>query len=394
MSKKLLLSALSCVLSFMLIAPYSLPTATAKEVSMPLPTGPYKVGVEWRHWVDASRNEIFGQAPDQTPHSKREMMVEILYPASPSDGAKTAPYMINKQSVLSAFTDLATDNGIAYAPKVDDVANMQTHSYLNAPLSDGQAQYPVLIFSHGAGGEVTMYTAQLEDLASHGYIVVAINHAYGAASTVFPNGRTVHYDLSKGLDGTAPIWSQDQIFVINQLEALNQGDPDNLLTNHLDLSRLGVFGHSLGGAAATMTCFLDKRCKAGVNEDGPVFGDAIAKGLPQPFMYMITDHRFFYDPTSYKNAHGPFYEVALKGFEHFNFGDWPFWNNVSSLHDTFWLGGLDGERSTAITRTYLSAFFDKYLKGADETLLQGASPDYPEVSLQSQNVMLAKIRAT
>ncbi len=237
-----------------------------------------------------------------------------------------------------------------------------------------------------------MYTAQLEELASHGYIVVAINHAYGAAATVFPDGRTVQFDLSKGLDGTAPIWSQDQIFVINQLEKLNQNDPNKLFTSHLDLNNLGVFGHSLGGSAATMTCFADKRCKADVNEDGPVFGDVISKGLEQPFMYIITDHRFFYDPSSYKNARGPFYEVALKGFEHFNFGDWPFWSNVSSLHDTFWLGSADNTRSMTVTRTYLLAFFDKYLKGNDTALLEATTSDYPEVTIQSQNVMLAKLR--
>ena len=388
MSKKLLLGLLLVVLCMMTLSPSSLFVAVAKEVNMPMPTGPYRVGVKWRHWVDESRDEIF----DPAPHGKRELMVEVLYPASPPAGAKTAVYMVNKKVVLPAFTDLANDNGIAFAPKVEDVANLQTYSYLNAPLSENHPKYPVLIFSHGAGGEVTMYNAQLEELASQGYIVVAINHAYGAASTVFPDGRMVHFDLSKGLDGTAPIWSQDQIFVINQLEKLNQNDPNNLLTSHLDLDQLGVLGHSLGGSAATMTCFVDKRCKAGVNEDGPVFGDVIAKGLQQPFMYMITDHRFFYDPSSYKNSHGPFYEVALKGFEHFNFGDWPFWNNVSSLRDTFWLGSADAARSMKVTRTYLVTFFDKYLKGVDSPLLQDVSPDYPEVTIQTQHVMVAKIR--
>jgi hypothetical protein len=108
---------------------------------------------------------------------------------------------------------------------------------------------------------------------------------------------------------------------------------------------------------------------------------------------MITDHRFFYDPSSYQNARGPFYEVALKGFEHLDFGDWALWKNVRSLQDVFWLGNVDSIRSKAITKTYLLSFFDKYLKGSDETLLEGKSSDYPEVSIQSQNVMLAKIRA-
>ncbi len=380
MSNKLLLAGFIFVLSVM--------SVTAADNPLPAPTGNYKVGVEWRHWIDTSRDEIF----DKAPHGKREMMVEILYPANPSGDAKPGAYMVNKQSVLAAFTDLASENGIPYAPKVEDVDGLQSHSYTDAPLSDGQARYPVLVFSHGAGGEVTIYTAQLEDLASHGYIVVAINHAYGAASTVFPDGRTVHYDLSKGLDGTAPIWSKDQIFVIDQLEKVNASDPNNRFTGHLDLNNLGVFGHSLGGSTATITCQVDKRCKAGANEDGPVFGDVTEKGLQQPFMYLLTDHHVFYTDGSYSQVAGPYYEVTVKGTEHFNYGDWGFWKNIKSLQDSFWLGSIDSARGIQIHDTYLLAFFDKYLKGIDGTLLSDMSANFPEVSIKSQNVMLPKFR--
>src|SRR5215212_6816466 len=98
MSKKLLFSAFSLVVCIMFISPYSLTIATAKEISMPTPTGPYKVGAEWLYWVDESRDEIF----DKAPHGKREMMIEILYPANPKADAKTASYMVNKKAVLPA----------------------------------------------------------------------------------------------------------------------------------------------------------------------------------------------------------------------------------------------------------------------------------------------------
>ncbi len=134
MSRKLNFGVLCLVLSIMLISMTNVQIATAKEVVLPMPTGLYKVGVEWLHWADDSRAETF----DKAPHGKREMMIEVLYPASPMAGAKTATYMVNKKVVLSAFTELASENGIAYAPKVNDVANLQTHSYLNAPLSGGK----------------------------------------------------------------------------------------------------------------------------------------------------------------------------------------------------------------------------------------------------------------
>jgi hypothetical protein len=66
-----------------------------------------------------------------------------------------------------------------------------------------------------------MYTAQLEELASHGYVVVGINHAFGSAVTVFPDGRNVIGDYSTGLEAKVPVWAADQMFVIDQLEELN-----------------------------------------------------------------------------------------------------------------------------------------------------------------------------
>src|SRR6266852_5371844 len=73
----------------------------------PAPTGPYKVGVVWRHWVDQSRDETY----DKTPHGKRELMVEFLYPANPQADAKPAQYMANREAILSSFADVLTGVG-------------------------------------------------------------------------------------------------------------------------------------------------------------------------------------------------------------------------------------------------------------------------------------------
>src|SRR4051812_46512664 len=72
--------------------------------SLPAPTGKYSVGMEWRHWVDESRDETF----DQAPHGKREMMVELLYPADVTTNAETAPYIPNRDQVMPAFSQVLT----------------------------------------------------------------------------------------------------------------------------------------------------------------------------------------------------------------------------------------------------------------------------------------------
>src|SRR5215207_3594273 len=145
---------------------------------LPAPTGPYDVGVVWRHWVDESRDEPYDEASD----AKREVVVEILYPAEVADDAEAAHYMDNREQVLPAFAALLQAFiNVELNTQPEDLDAFQSHAYPDAPLSDDQASYPVLIFSHGGAADVRMYTAQLEELASHGYIVVAINHVYGAA---------------------------------------------------------------------------------------------------------------------------------------------------------------------------------------------------------------------
>lgn len=159
------------------------------------------------------------------------------------------------------------------------------------------------------------------------------------------------------------VWSQDQIFVIDQLERINAADPENRFTNCLDLERLGVFGQSLDGSTANVTCSLDARGKADANGDGPVYGEVIEAGLDQPFLYLLSDSRFFANPEFYANARGPYYEAAFAGFEHLDFGDFTLWPNATPLHETLWLGRVEGERAVELTRAALLTFFDQYVKG-------------------------------
>ncbi len=332
--------------------------------------------------MDESRDEPY----DEGSEAKREVIVEFLYPAEMPADAETQHYMDNREAVLPAFAALLEAFvALELNTQPSDLDDFQSHAYPDAPLSDDQASYPVLIFSHGGAADVRMYTAQIEELASHGYIVAAINHVYGAAVTVLNNGSVAAPTYATGLEGAAQIWSEDQIFVMDQLEVLNADDPEGLFTNRLDLERLGVFGQSLGGSTSTITCFLDARCKAGANGDGPVYGDVIEQGLDQPFLYFLSDGRLFSDPAFYEQVRGPFYEVAVAGFEHLNFGDFPLWPNVDSVLEAGWLSDADAERSIGVTNAALVAFFDQYLKGSDETL-EAALSAYPEVTVTSRNV--------
>lgn len=349
---------------------------------VPAPTGPYEVGVVWRHWVDEARDEPYVHDSDR----KREVIVQFLYPADVADEAEPAPYFENRADfmpVFAALLEAAVNLKLETQP--GDLDSFQSYSYPDAALSGDQASYPVLIFSHGGGADVRMYTTQIEEMASHGYIVAAINHTYGASVTVLLDGTVAIPTYETGFEGAANVWSADQIFVMDQLEALNADDPDGFFTGRMDLDRLGVFGQSLGGTTSTITCFVDPRCKAGAAGDGPVYGDVIEQGLDQPFMYFLSEDRLFSDPAYYANGRGPYYTVAAAGFEHLDYGDFTLWPNVETVIEAKWLGGVDGQRAVEITRAALVTFFDIYIKGSDQASMDTLSA-YPEITLTSSNV--------
>ena len=85
-------------------------------------------------------------------------------------------------------------------------------------------------------------------------------------------------------------WTGDIAFVLDRLARLNASDSSGKFTGRLDMTRVGVFGHSLGGAVAAQFCHEDSRCKAGIDIDGAPHGSVIRDGLAQPFMFLLSDH--------------------------------------------------------------------------------------------------------
>ncbi|MBI5830378.1 MAG: hypothetical protein HZB20_12770, partial [Chloroflexi bacterium] len=147
----------------------------------PTPTGPYKVGTVSYDLLDPSRAETYTPAPDD----KREIMVQVWYPASPAPGTHTGPWLDRLDltgPIIARYINLPSF-ALAHAGLV------RTNSYPDAPVSEGEARYPVVVYSHGWNGFRAVNTNQMEALASHGYIAVSIDHTYGAMFTVFPDGR-------------------------------------------------------------------------------------------------------------------------------------------------------------------------------------------------------------
>ena len=364
-----------------------------QALMLPAPTGPYAAGRMEYDWTDQSRNDPLA------PHAgmQRELVVWAWYPAVRVvrvSGAQPAPYLPSKWGQLSD-----QQHGFIGQQLTQSSDSIQTHSFDRAPLAPAAAGYPVLIFEPGLGNIPTQYTTLLEDLASHGYIVFSITPTYSSDVVVFPDRRVVEATPAGKLDtGANPqvaanqlvtVWAKDVIFVMNQLDRLNTA-PGNMFSGRLDLARLGIFGHSFGGATAAQVCHMDARCKAGINLDGDLAGDVVQTGLTRPFMVIQHDmgsgsdsdcHSFQHDVHAILRTvpRGASYHIGVKGTEHFNFSDYAVHSLPLGLRALGLLGSIDGQRGLQITRAYVRAFFDTYLNSAPSLLLRGPASAYPEV---------------
>lgn len=172
--------------------------------------------------------------------------------------------------------------------------------------------FPVVIMRAGASAGVVGYSTLAEDLASYGYVVVGFDAPYRTSVVVFPDGRVLRRtpennpeicaekEQSQQAACTGKLltaWTADTAFVLGRLARLNSSDASGKFTGRLDMTRVGVFGHSFGGATATQFCRDDSRCKAGIDLDGQPFGSVIQSGLHQPFMFLLSDHGKAADPV-------------------------------------------------------------------------------------------------
>lgn len=258
----------------------------------PKPTGPYAVGTKEYHWIDTERKEIYSEDPS---HPYRELMVKVWYPAQGSlpEKPKTtwAPDLIDYFKKNMKFFWLLSCSRSIYS-----------YSKPHVSLASGKVPFPVVIFSHGRPSSYDLHTAKCEDLASHGYIVVAINHTCGSIFTKFPDGRTIDglkvvqqrdicsnfTQLKERSDQELEVWVADVQFVLDQLEKLDH-EKGSIFYHKMDLNEIGIMGHSFGGATAVQVCRRDIRIKAGVDLDGGLFGSNPTARFDKPFMFMFNE---------------------------------------------------------------------------------------------------------
>lgn len=377
-----------------------------EKVALPDPTGPYAVGRASYDWVDRSRAETFTKREGD----RRELRAFVWYPAEkPEARAEPVAYLPGewgqeRQKEFGAWSFLA-----------QRIASVRTHSYEDAPLAETTLRYPLLVMEPGFGPLPTDYTTLAENLASHGYVVVASAPTYSASVVVFKDGRVAHptalgsfpdeeneplteakirKDEAAGAR-LVGVWAKDMAFELDRMKKLD-ADRGGRFYGRLDIGRVGMLGHSLGGATALRACAFEESCRAAANLDGTPYGAGgmLRNGSPKPFMYIASDL-----PTSecdrecekgdqwtreiYEHSERGAYHLRIGGTRHFDFTDYAaLYSPVLRMKGL--IGPIDGRRALDITSAYLLAFFDHYLKGEKEPKLRGPSSRYPEVRFESR----------
>ena len=356
------------------------------------PAGPYKIGTITYDWKDTQREETL--TPE--PGDKRELMVQIWYPADTNAKGNMAPYISNSDVFAEGYSKILNLPKFLFT----NFGYVKTHAIENAEISNQETTYPVLLFSHGFSGHKNQNTFQIEQLVSQGYIVVGMDHTYSSTTSVFSDGRVANYVPQKTesiayLDKANEGWVEDAKFVLNQVEQLAQNDPENRFTGRMDLENVGMFGHSFGGATSTQMLMTDSRIKAALNMDGVLYGKlrVPADGLKKPFMMMSADDSIreakatddkelieFIKETlpRYKYVTvGGNYWMKIKDMKHMGFSDLYLF---SPLYER--MEGVDIQKAYRLINDYSLDFFNHYLKQQPFKLLEQNIGDYPEFTLQ------------
>lgn len=370
--------------------------ACPTRLSLPAPTGEYRVGAVELHLIDHSRRD-----PWQADPTDRELMVSVYYPTRRPAGHPAAPYMLPGAAThFDAVTTNTYLNLNLPTGQVDWAATV-THAAQGVPVADRTGLRPVLIYSPGLGEPRTWGTTLVEDLASRGYVVVTIDNTYESPEVQFPNGAVATLTLPTDPDAftkkALAVRVSDTSFVLDQLAALNTGqnpDADGKrlpvgLAGALDLSTVGMFGHSTGGTAAAATMDADPRITAGLNMDGNLtwldgsLMPVAVHGLDRPFLLLGKDGPTDTGPgwQAFRvNTPGWARQLTLRGSQHASFTDAETLlpqMNLPSTVQTKAIGTIDPAAAIRTQQAYISAFFDRWLRGHDNRLLDGPSPAYP-----------------
>ncbi|MEM8673225.1 MAG: hypothetical protein AAGF83_05060 [Cyanobacteria bacterium P01_G01_bin.67] len=355
----------TCFIGLFFLLPYGLISANP----FPKPSGNWKV----------STSDLIWHLP-----SHPGIIAKIWYPSS-TEQESHSPYIDYLDRTLSVMTK-------GLSPLVKLILNrfylgrIQTPSSINATLAQNQNDFPIILFSPGLGGVNFLNTFYALEFASHGFIVIGINHPGWSSGTLLVNGSQVllnqfdFNDVDRADALIAEITEQkannlsavlDEVFNLNNTA-------DSWLYQKIDITKIFAAGHSSGGTASFLACGRDSRIAKSVNLDGFLYMEEIdITGKEQEFLLILSNRDKFtlqsnksqniFDVVMAKDRtridrfvdHANVHKHLLHSANHLNFMDLPLILN-SVFSKRFGLFG-DGDRLDILLKTsaIMIDFFDQ-----------------------------------
>ena len=373
----------------------------------PEPEGPHAVGVRVFDLTDDSRKGVMGAGPGEP----RRLLLRVWYPAESTDGLSPRPYFTKEERDITARGLMKTFGFPEFLN--DHQALVETASYGGAPILAAAKDLPVIFYSHGYWSHLGQNTALMEHLASHGYVVFAVQHTGDSAPALFPDGSvgptTAQFRLPGGDDPEIPQslsaryqdyldnwkkdlkensrfrvesadnWTLDRQFIQRELVAGRAPDAIQPILAAVDFSRTGQMGMSFGGTTSGDVCQQDPTCVAAVNLDG---GNNHLSNLNRdhraPFLMMHSDMLFYQSPAdieagryvawndwSYEShatagTRDDIIRLTVHDVLHLGYSDSLLMTRQPAAAPTF--GGIDGPTMIGIQNDFTLGFFDKYLR--------------------------------
>ncbi|KEF51736.1 uncharacterized protein A1O9_12073 [Exophiala aquamarina CBS 119918] len=364
--------------------------AMCHSTVLPPPPGPTNVHMTHFPVVDAHRADPLAPCCNQP----RRLMLTLFQPAECS---QTEDFLYMPPAT-AAVAD-AYFRGLGVFPNDSETFS---HLHLRAcPQSPENVDFPLLLFSHGYGLSRFDWSNLLQWIASAGFNVVSIDHTYDANIVEFPDGSVI-----KGLNLTTldQVLPMVQLLLQNRVADIstvldflsNATNTEGLGIPTLQTARIGVFGHSLGGATAADTALVDSRMVAGLALDGGIFANATQHPVQLPFVLIQREgHNQSADAALgelssnvtqlWTQLKGSKLQLEIFGTVHDSFSDLPIVADSIGLdvntlpYAKYFVGTIDGLRLLNIERSYIKGFFEETLEAKQVDLLHGPSSEFPEV---------------
>jgi predicted dienelactone hydrolase len=353
MAKSLLWSA--CLLLLISLIPTPLVAQTHQAMFyLPPPDGCRAVGTTSVVLRDASRN--------------RDLIVTFWYPSL--RGSTVAQY-VDKRTATAIATDWKLQPDFAHF--------IHTNANLAAAMEKG-GPFPLVLLEHGSEVVPANYTILAEGLASHGFVVAATNHQPDSLIAVFPDGHEVTFqpywpvNADRRTQGVAigkfaeDVLVTDVRFVLDSIQELNAHD--KFWGGQIDMSKIGIVGHSMGGTTAALATKEEPRILAGVNLDGSTFpgmnGDVRPVELHKPLLFVATEEHASGEGRAreYSGSESDSYYVVVPGTDHMSFSDKRLVQGHFSLEPRSNISSLESALLAAETTRFLvEQFLGKYLQG-------------------------------